>query len=350
VRQNNVILLVGWLALWSCTAHAVSADEPGDVKLDEQRRAAVTKFLEAAKKVWNDDYGNVHYEMVQTREYPNRKGEKRRVATEINYWSRDNRYFRLDTKTIESNATSPVVGERRRIVVGPDGFVELSARSAGRPLVITEWGTTEQGIDWLLGNFSVLASVRSHSLRFAIIEIGELVGSELIDEVPSFLVKKGIERKLIGVTLLDGGSRFEVKWTRNDGPVTGELTMLCDVEHGVVLHCEGRYLRDGIVSSIFEESKEYEFEKFRRIPSYYRSHLDESGSSEAVKYWKTIEFRPRLVDWKPVSMGIFSLEAQGVRSVAPGSVWGRRLLTLLVGLVLLGVYVAVKQVRSRGTE
>jgi hypothetical protein len=335
--------------LLSSITRPILGDEPGNIELSEEQRAVVVRFLEAAKKVWEDDYGNVHYDMFETLEYRGTKG-KQRIVREIKYWSRDNRYFRLDAKTIESNSQGELVGSRRRVVVRPDGFVGLSARSAKSPLVVVEWGTAEQGLDWLLGNSSVLASLRSHGLRFAIIEIGGFVSSEQLLEVPSSLMVKGIERKLTGVTLLDSGSRFEVKWMRYDGPLSGELTMLCDVEHGVVQNCEGRNMRNGIISSDFKEIKEYEFNRFRGIPSFYRNLYDEAVSAESDHYSRTTEIRPRLVDWNPVPMGIFSLEAQGLRSVAPGSVWSRRLLTLLVGLVLLGIFVAIKRARDRATE
>ncbi len=347
-RQRSLLVLPV-CCLVAAAAHVVRADEPDDIRLDEQQRAAVTKFLEAAKVTWDDDYGNVHYEMVQTWEFRNTK-VKRRVVTEIKYWSRENKYFRLDTKTIQSNDPSQQVGERRRIVVGPDGFVRLSARSAGRPMAIVEWGTTEVGLDNLLGDFSVLASVRCRGLKFAIIEIGESVGSELTREIPSFLVTKGVERKITGVTLLDGGSRCEMKWMWYDGPISCESTMLCDVEHGVVLRYKGRFTRNGVLSSVLEENKEYELERFRGIPSYYRLHADATGPLESDRYSRTYEFKPRLVDWKPVPMGIFSLEAQGLWSVAPDAVWGRRLLTLLVGLVLLGIFIIIKRSRDRAIE
>lgn len=349
IRQQSLLVLPV-CCLFAAAAHLVRADEPGDIRLDEQQRAAVTKFLEAAKKTWDEVYGNVHYEMVQTYEFRSTKF-RRRVVTEIKYWSRDNKYFRLDTKTIQSNDPSEKVGKRRRIVVGPDGFVRLSAKSAGKPLAIVGWGATEEGLDNLLGDFSVLASVRCRGLKFAIIEIGESVGSELTREIPSFLMKKGVERKLTSVTLSDERSRCEIKWMQYfNEPLSCESIMLCDVEHGVVLRYDGRFTQNGILSSVLKENKEYEFERFRGVPSYYRYHLDATGPAESDKYSRTSEFRPRLVDWDPVPMGIFSLEAQGLLSVAPGSVWNRRMLTLLAGLVLLGIFVAVKRARNRATE
>lgn len=339
------IVLVSLACVLSVESQPVRADSSQGFQLSEPQRTVIEKFLKGALKTWNDVYGNVHYEAVQTDKYST-TGKSTGAVTELKYWSRDNKYFRLETSLIRSNSTGSIAGERRRVVVTPDGFVGLSAASAKSPLAIVEWGTTEDGLDWLLGDYSVLAALRSQRLRLSIIEIGELVGSDVIGDIPSFLVDRGVQRELTGLKLLDGGATLEVKWMRKDGPQMCNSTMLCDVNNGVVISCEGHYSLDSRVISRFAEIREYDFEKYGTVPARCESRYSEDGANDGEKYTRTNVVELRSIDREPVPMGVFSLEAQGLRSIAAESVWNRRILILFTGIALLVGFIAFKRVQK----
>lgn len=332
------------LVLLHFVLQSSASDTTGRVKLNEKQIAELTDFLQVAEEVRKDDYGNVHYVMEQIWLYQD-KEVKRSIVSEIKYWSRNNKYFRLDTRIIES--IDPLeVGNRTRLVISPDGFVSLKAKD-GRPFVINEWGNSEQGLDWLFGNYSILASVRFQGLALAEVAIGGFVDWNLSRDIPTFLVETDIERILSSVTDKVDGQTLVIKWLQEDGVISYESSMSCDVKHGVVLSYEGQSFRNGILGTTYQEKKDYEFEEFRGIPSYYHYRAMAASPSGVGKYSRTINFKTKLVDWTPVPLGIFSLEAQGLTSLQPQSVWSRRMWILLAGAFLFGVVYLIKRAKYR---
>lgn len=344
IKLKNTWLHYGVFFI-AVTMQSSEANSSDFKELNQQQTSAIADFLKASQKVWQKDYGNVHYVMMQTWVYRS-ETEKKRVVTEINYWSRDNRFFRMDTKIIESTAPSEI-GKRTRLIISPDGYISLKSDAADSPLAIIEWGSTEQGLDWLLGNFSVLASVRCRGLMFFMIELDELSNTNLITEVPQFLVREEIKRTLTDFQLINGGSVFEATWTHKEGQITYESVVRCDKENGVVLTYEGKTIVNGLIGTVVKEKKEYDTQLFRGIPSHYFYKADSAASSDAAKYLRTIEFKTLVVDWTPVQLGVFSFQAQGLSSVQPTMVWSRRLWILCLGILLIGVVYLIKRAKYR---
>ncbi len=337
------------LFLGCCIAMAggrfAAADEPAEMTLNDQQRIALEAFVRAAEKVRTQDYGNVHFAVTQVHTFQS-GGTKTRDVTEINYWSRENQYFRLDSQTVESDDPRKKPGSRHRIVLGPDGFVGLDAISADSPLVITEWGSYEEGWESLGGNFAVDAAVRCGGLRYTTTELAGFVGVVL--HAPA--EENELKCKLTDVTLSKDGSQLVVKWIRSEGTHSTKATLRGDVEHGVSLEYVGEFYANGVFRGEFKEEKKYDFDRFGPIPSDFRFQLESVDPSDSTRRVQTFEFKARHVGRKPTPLGVFSLEAQGISSVKPESVWPRRMLTVCVGLVLLATYWAVKRVRTRATD
>ncbi len=338
---QRLIRLLAFCCVLSFTTQLIRANEPADFKLDERDRAAVATFFEAYKKVRDDDYGNAHFVMAETFEVQDENGHTRTV-TEINYWALDNRYFRVDMKTLESSDPKKRVGRRERMVLGPDGWISLIASSATAPLAIHNWGSIEEGQGRLGGYSFFQAAIRGFWLMRADRFFSKLVPDELQNE---WLREVARQTQIADFHLSNDGSRMELKSNWKSQPLYSESTMLTDVENGVVLHQELKYFGDDVLSSSSTADKKYDFERWGCIPAH---HFEKRAYPDGT--WYSRQYETQLVDWKPVPLGIFSLEAQGLRSVAPGSVWSRRLLTLLVGLVLVGIYVAFKRARDRASE
>lgn len=92
------------------------------------------------------------------------------------------------------------------------------------------------------------------------------------------------------------------------------------------------------------EEKEYDFGRFGCIPSRQLQTYNKSDGKTKYAY------ETQLVDWEPVPLGVFSLEGQGLMSVQPQWVWSRRIVTLLLGLFLIGLVFLVKWMHQRGTR
>ena len=70
-----------------------------------------------------------------------------RVVMEQEFWSRDGKYFRVDSVVTESTNLDRL-GNRAQFIVGPAGFT-LSRSKKFEPLIFSSAGTTQEGIDLL---------------------------------------------------------------------------------------------------------------------------------------------------------------------------------------------------------
>jgi hypothetical protein len=321
----------------------------------EGELAAANRFVDASKMVRKQKYGNVHFSVLETYKVTELNGKSLRV-TEQEFWTRDNKYFRLDTEIIRSRNTSKPTGNRRRLIAAPDGYVELWALSDEAPMTITGWGDFSDGLEQIDDNFSFQAAARLDRFFFAGADavVNELFSLQRDDadyrDIPG-------EYELVDASLSPDGSVLDIdfRWSTVFGgePRNVEASMKCDVEHGVVLYYKAKHWGDDF-SYHFEEEKQYDWENFGCIPKLYFSqgaYSEEAGLSGVRAYSKsyTREITLQSVDWEPVPLGVFSLEGQGLTSVRVESVWSRRLWTLLLGLLLFGIVFLVKWMRQRGS-
>jgi hypothetical protein len=269
-RRLTRLVVVCYLV--AVTARLAHADEPGDFKLDERQGAAVEAFFDAYQKVRDDDYGNVHFVMTETHEEQAEK-QRTRAVTEIRYWARDNRYFRVDSKVTESSDPKRKVGRRERMVLGPDGWISLFAESTRTPLAIHSWGSFEEGKERLGGYSFFQAAARGYSIHEAIRHFWKLIPAELQDKLiedKQYLQGVARQTKIVDLHISEDRSRIELKSTWHSDPASSESTMLTDVKKGVVLHHESKLFNERILESSSTSDKEYDFGRFKSIPAHHR--------------------------------------------------------------------------------
>ncbi len=341
--------------LISLCAHLYAAEsgEPPAVPADERTLAAATSFLETARDVREKDYTNVHFVVIETLVTEDaRRRATFRVVTRYEFWSRDNQYFRLDSRVLESNDPRERVGARLRMIVQPQGYVKLRAPAEGEPFTIRDWGDSETGWSYLFGIQHLRAATRYDVVFDADVVIDALLGEPLGLEYEGTGSKViGRQSKLLFANLSKDGVLLEVKyhgnhvlWRPTEANTT-EVSLVCDVQHGVVRRYEAKYYDEkGSLDFTVDEEKAYDFERFGPYPSESRrarAFLKNGGG-------QSFETKLQRVEWNTATpRGFFSLEAQGFRGVDQGEVWGRRSLIALIGVSLFVVALVIKRLRNR---
>lgn len=321
-------------------SQSIPADEPRYIPLDDRQRTAIKAFVSACQKVRDDVYGNVHFVLTETHIIKNAQGTARDV-TEIEYWSRDNKYFRMDTKIVESSNSSKV-GMRYRMVLAPNGYISLGAESENAPLVIRNWGSFEEGWDLFGGNFFVQAAARSGGIARADATLGKRLAAEIGDAA---LQVVAVDIEPSKIVLSPDGFRLEIESLWQSPPNTTQSTTVRDVAHGVAVHYESSNSTNGVFTFSSLSDKNYDFTRFGCIPSYQLEKVAKASGNAHSHEYKT-----QSVSWDPVPLDVFSLEAQGIGSLKPESVWRRRACTMLAGLLLLVVYIVAKRIQARATK
>ncbi len=330
-----VAFLLSQLQIWGASAGQHSANS-----LDELEVSAAKKFVDSCRQIREEKYGNVHF--VMRERFESRRKTHLHYVTEIRFWARDNQYFRVDTIITESNHPQHKVGTRRRMVFTPEGSVSLRADSEPEPLTIREWdGDPQNNLANVLAFRWFRAAGRSGG-----IETDSCVSGLAHLELHDGGVKEYLKNcELIDLTLTNDGSRLNISWLEKGNPYSREFSIVCDVDYGVVLHTDTKAIdQDKSIKASNTETKEYDFDRFGCIPSSYLQTYNKIDGK--TKYLYEIRF----VDWAPVPLGVFSLEAQGLTSLQPQSVWGRRIWTLVIGALLFGIVYLVKRARSHASE
>lgn len=345
--QNNSSITQSFFSLiyFSSISSAIIAagSDSHAISLDERQRAAANTFVNACKRVREEQYGNVHFVALETYVYKGADGTTRTVE-EQKVWSRDNQYFRVDMKLVEARNSKRGQGRRRRLIAAPDGYISLGANSARDHLTIRDWGSQSEGLESIDDLFVFQAAARLDPFFFAGADavVNELFALRRNDkdyrDIPG-------EYELVDASLSADGSVLDIVFWWNtvfDGaPRDVEASMKCDVNLGTVLSYAAKHSGKDFVYS-FEEEKEYDFARFGSIPALYRCQGVTPGGAPYTR-----EIKLQSVDWSPVSLGIFSLEAQGVTTLQPQSVWQRRIWIILCSLALFGIVYIVKRARYR---
>jgi hypothetical protein len=313
-----------------------SAGDVEPFQLSETQRSAAARFVGAYKVVRDHDYGNVQLKVSETLETI-RDNKTTRSTTASSYWSRDNQYFRIDSKT-ESGAAS---GGRSRLIVAPDGFMFLETSPSDESLKIRGWGSASEGADKLGGYFFYQAAARGFGPWDPDTVFCKLVPEQFDD--PDLKTVAG-QTRILDVALSDDGLTLTVKWKWESKPISAEASLACNVDKGVILHFDAQNYKDGVLTHVHKVDKEYDFVHFGSIPSHDRQQLTYPTGGGYSRLYQTQQ-----VSWSPVPIGIFSLEAQGLGNVRPGSVWDRRAMSIVIGIILVGFYFAIKWYHRRAS-
>jgi hypothetical protein len=344
-------------------SHARESHDLPTIRVDERTLAAAMSFVEAARNISKKDYANIHFVVVETKTESKQRGETSHVVTRYEFWSRDNRFFRLDSRVLKSNDPRERVGARLRLIVQPEGYVNLRAMSQNEPFTIRDWGDSETGWSRLFGIQHLRAATRYKSVLDADVMVNTLLGERLGLQGHERTASRevGGESELISVNLSKEGSLLELNYQHtyriqstdarysstdpDSNIIAMNASLVCDVRHGVVRHYEAKNYdgRDSLLFTV-DEDKAYDFGRFGPYPSQAREAIVLLNSP----YGRGVsrETNLQLVEWNTATpLGFFSLEAQGFRSVDHGAVWGRRLLIAAIGIALFFVTVIIKRWR-----
>jgi hypothetical protein len=341
---------------------AEDLNDPSAQQFDDRTLSAAESFVEVASNLREHDYANLHFVNVEQTTTRAEAGKPHRVVTRYECWSRENQYFRVDSKVLESTNPRVQVGERIRLVVQPKGYVHLRARADGEPYTIRNWGDTQTGLSRIFGNRYLCAATRFRTILDADVIVNGFLGEplDLQRDIGAFSREVAKEAAWLSATLSNENSLIALKYRHgydissndarfshsdpNSNKVLTDAVLVCDVKRGVVLRYEGKnYDGNGELSFTVGERKEYDFERFGPYPSQIVENVTMIKHPSSVSRQTELQ----LVEWNTVTpLGVFSLEAQGFKSVDHEEVWGRRLLIALIGAGLFFVTVAIKRRRN----
>jgi hypothetical protein len=360
----NLLVLSVFLAVPS--VRCAMSDEIQNAPVSEAVRETAESFINNARRVRIDKYGNVHFVVIESVETRPADKKVTKLITEVTFWSREDRYFRVDSRVLESVNRKERQGSRRRLIVRPEGYVAMFSDAAEKPLAIGKWGNADEGLMLMFahGNFIQRAA-----------RVGRLPSDVLIEELISEdsylpeLYKRPIpanaveteqsatltspwtshtSETLTQATTNDDG-HLEVEWTSEllvEPHWISNSSLVCDPKNGVTLTYESDLTTANKRTMLVEASLEYDIDRYGCIPALEVEKTTNSAGTPD-DHVSTVERRIQEVDWSPVPMGIFSLEAQGFVPPNQTSIWLRRFLTIVVGLVLIGFYVVMRQLRRR---
>lgn len=339
-----------------------------DKSISDDVISAAREFVMNSNQVRIDDYGNVHFIMLETIQI-DENGHTSELVTKYEFFSRDDKYFRIDSTLIDSkNFVGRTDAGRKRFILGPDGFVVLATNTGNDNFALIDWGDVEEGLVLLFNYDWMQRAARSGRLPVDLI-LQELISKDSYlpylykRKVPDDSISskdsltKGLEwtshtvEKLEDISFSRDFKTLDVEWNSRSlkEPVwNATSSMSCDVKKGVLLKYESVFLenRDRMLSKYIYE---YAFNEFGRIPKVCEEFIENSGSNgesrtSRVK-WKILD-----LERKPVVIGVFSLEAQGLAILPAQGVWLRRLYIILWALLLFGVVYLVHWIRHRVSE
>ncbi|WP_146393055.1 hypothetical protein [Allorhodopirellula solitaria] len=264
-------------------------------------------------------YGNGHFIWRQREVIDGEAQEKL-----IEYWARDNRYFRIDTQSLSNGEAS---GEIRRIIVRPEGFVKINARKVDDPGAIYDIGHPDEGVAKVKGQYFVSMANRIgtvqvqtyirqwinkqpglRNLKFNRDDAGHVIGSF------SRRIDDGTKQYNVVMTAEDYRVQsWEMQFQAEDGQTTG--TNQASITYG-------------------ENQDEFPTKTVDTVVS----NTDYSS-----------EFECRLLEHQlePAPLEVFSMGELGMPRSNP---WFRRLVLLGSGIFLLFLYFGSKWLKRRRAE
>ncbi|MGB7327729.1 MAG: hypothetical protein WBD31_22820, partial [Rubripirellula sp.] len=259
----------------------------------------------------------VHYKVEEVSELDGQV----RASIEYEFWSRENRYFRLDIYR-PASSTSKSTKARQRLIVRPEGFALLETSADSEQFAVTAFGSSAEGLDRLLA----MPTVHSSTRAYLILTIEDLLKSEY---------ESGAKRRIVDYKLEGDMLTWDSKYTSGDTVIASRI--VCNVKHGVCLQYEARSIKAGEISSDVSVERVFDFNTHRSIPVNEVVVVRKPKSSEKSERRNTL-----FVDWQPVDMSVFDIA--GVSNDAPrGSPWLRRIATLVIGSLLVGAYLLLRQ-------
>ncbi|MGB7343266.1 MAG: hypothetical protein WBD20_03580 [Pirellulaceae bacterium] len=289
---------------------------------DEVVSRSVLNLLVEKQKSRERQFGNLH---AIWRERIVEEGKS--IDQIVEFWSRDNTYFRCDVTAIgtESAEESSVL----RTVVRPEGFVKLTASNSSDPGAVIEFGPFELGWEYIRGHKWFCGSNRDFSLR----PVADNVIAVLEDRYECPWIN-ACDYKI--VSHAGGGFMAKASYTSDAGTTVDTATLAAD--DFCVLECTSGDATAGYTARI---SNEYGIQRVAPI-KFFEEWIWKDGSKRLVEY--TLEE----VQFEPAVLSVFDIGDVGLSTTNSEQFVGiRRLIVLAIGLVMVAAYFKYRRSQPR---
>ncbi len=366
---NPIIVLLVGLSLTNKSIDFSVAQGRPEVELPSDVATAVRKFIDNARSTRIDNYGNVHLTMIETTEMKWLKKPATLAVNRIEFFSCDDKFFRVDSTVLETKALEKRPdAARTRFILCPEGFILLGAGTEKDAFALIDWGTVDEGIVLLFNQEWMQRSARAGRLPADLI-VDELVSNE--SSLPDLYNKMVLDSRIRSRESLTAGLQWtshsqenlkkiefspdgkmvQFAWDSESVPDkswSSTSSMSCLFNRGVVTFYECEFVDRELGRMTQKDSLDFDFERFGVIPKTFVQRITNTNTEED-SYTSQITWEIKEVDFSRVPLGVFSFEAQGITSLEPESVWSRRLSILLVAIALFLIVGLVKWARHRAT-
>ncbi len=291
------------------------------------------------EKIRKEDYGNVTFTVEDTQSVKS-KGIETTQISEITYWSRENKFFRVDTEVI-GGTDKESIGQKTRLIVRPEGYVKFMTLEPRGQLAIVELGSLAEGRSSLGGMNFMHASTRCITTSEGEVPFGN-VGDFHLNEVSKKL--KDFYSPIDITTNQDKQVHLLTRFQKLDGEISHSSIwrVVYDLSIGAVLSYELEKGETGESPRELRVEKSYDVPRLKGIPREANHKTVYLDGTIVIKKFRTVN-----VDWEPVPLGVFTVDTMGRTGDFSGT-WLRRMIMLIVGLGFVGIYLTYRWRRHGG--
>jgi hypothetical protein len=232
---------------------------------------------------------------------------------QLDFWSKEGRFFRLDT--IEYDESGELASEVTKLIIRPEGYAEIIGKRSDPFGAIVAFGSAAEGLDRMAGNNFFDSATRKGGISPISVAINGYLAGES-------------EWKLKKVSQGDG--QVSQEWVWSDGTTRTESEMVLEPVAHSCRKSSIQSFTNGARGLGIKVEKEYD----ANLVVPLRHHEIWTRSDGSIEEW--IYSRENCSLESP-SLEVFSLAMPGSGQTSAG-VWTRRVMTLSVGVTLLGLY------------
>jgi hypothetical protein len=279
-----------------------------DVSADAQ--SAIDQILRAQEPL-KVPYANAHlkFEVVSRVDE-----ESKRFKEE--FWSRDGTFYRVDSESV-------------KIIVRPEGFAALSNSGQASEDAVTAFGSMDEGMDRLFGYVSFHSSLRMTGNGF----VTDLL-VPVAKRQPGFTLKSFVRH--------EDTIELKIEWKyeggRNLYTLSFEDTSFACVGAETVIESENK------PRVVLTDTRVIDSQTL--LPRTIAGKRVSSDGHETSFSMTAI-----VMEQSPAPISVFEIGGAGLSSQSMGtSVWTRRMLVLVSGIVFLGFYFYLRRRRRSRTK
>ncbi|TWT79748.1 hypothetical protein CA13_11550 [Planctomycetes bacterium CA13] len=317
-----------YFAIWRILIASLFVVHAADSVADDHAiDRTLLKAIVSKSQSYEREYDNMHAIWISRRTGFN----GRETKEQIEFWSREGKYFRVDGATFDGAGEKVV--KVYRTIVRPEGHVRMLSQSKSDPGVVTHVGSFDDG----------LSTIKAASW----FDEGNEIENKKIYEVASAILR-GDSKPLDGAkhqlsSLPNGDIRDDFVVTSDDQ--TSKGTVILSGDHFRLLSSEGDTVvgysapNDDLAEHHYSGKTSWEYNQNHPISTASLGNVVgfdvESGvASDEYKAGSSTSLQE--VELGPAPLEIFYVDGGPIRR--SGASWVRRIAVLLVGIILLAIY------------